>query len=92
MEGALKMVEKFFSWIFTLIGSLLSLFVFYQYTDLQNLKKEVSEKCVLKSDCQNDFGRLYNDNRQDHQLIFAELKEIRAEMAKNQVLILEKLK
>ncbi len=76
MEGILKMIDKFFGWIIGILGSLMSMFVFYQYTDFQNFKKEITEKFVLKSDCQREFNRLHMENREDHRLIFQRLDKI----------------
>ena len=92
MEGALKIMEKIFGWIAGIAGALVSMFVFYQYTDIQNLKKEVSEKYVLKGDCQGYSGRLHTENREDHQMIFNELKDIRQKMMEMQTMILQEIR
>lgn len=103
MEGALEMVEKILSWIFGIVGSILSAFVMYQYTsteafkretrsEIAGIKKESLEKFVLRADCQRASDLLHNENRQDHQLMFDEIKELRAEMMKTQTMILQELR
>ncbi len=98
MEGALKVIEKFLGWIFGIAGSILSVFVMYQYTgneafkketraDIADIKKESLEKYMLKSDCQRESGKLYTENREAHLEIFRKLDKIN----ETQSLILQEL-
>lgn len=62
MEGMLKMVNKMWEWIAGICAFLLGSFLWYQYTDVQNLKKEMSDKYVKKE----DWNIFVQQNREDH--------------------------
>ncbi len=103
MEGAIKMADKFFGWIVGILGSLLGTFVMYQYTSVELFKKETRsdiaaiktealEKFVLKTDYQYALEKLYKDNREDHQLLFKEIKELREKLGEMQTMILKEIR
>ncbi len=76
----------------TTVSALLGLFsaIFLEY--FLKFRPGLSEKYVLKADCQGASGKLHDENREDHQLIFNELKEIRSEMMKTQTMIMQELR
>lgn len=57
---------------------------------LLKFRPGLSEKFVLKLDCQRDSDQLHNENRQDHQLMFEEIKGLRTEIVKIQTMIIDK--
>ncbi len=53
---------------------------------------EMPGKYVLRNDCQRDAGKLHQENREDHQLLFNEIKDLKSEFAKSQTVILQELR
>lgn len=68
-------------------GAFMSLFtaIFLEY--FLKFRPGLSEKYVLKSDCQRNSDQLHRENREDHQEIFRKLDELQQSVSKTQTMI-----
>jgi len=74
-------------WAMRIAGGVLLLFLGDNY----RARLKMPEKYVSKADCQRIYDQIHNDNRNDFQEVFKQLREVRADMAKNQTMILREL-
>jgi len=70
-------------------ATMLSVFSAISLEYFLKFRPGLAEKFVLKADCQRASDQLHNENRQDHQLLFEEIKNLRSEIMKTQGMILE---